>query len=1033
MINQGMPVFRHRPTLLALLILMVLALFVRYRGIEWPNFHPDEPTILTWIGESESDGVVRHFGYASGFFRMYQPVRRIAVALQQVENDWSAWCGHPVRSEKTDMDTIGGVRRFNIWCGVLAVPLVFGLAFRISRSRLAALFAAFLMAMAQPLVEHAHYAETDTALMLALSLALFCWANFMERPRLGLLLLAGAATGLAIGTKYTVLTLLTIPLIGLAYGFDRRAPGQSLRRLAGWLVALLLAVAAGYVWSNPGVLEWHSFRAGLQEGARRTFSERIGLLGDLRDTWWAAPMANIWEGLAAAKQMGLAWPLLLIPGAILAGTKAYRRHAPLTLLFPIVYLVYFVFVAPWTRTQEFMVLMPLLATLAALPLAAVLTSRPQNRSVARTGFALLVAACTLWAVAGTSKNAARTGAIFQWKDPRVDASDWMARHASQDRRLGFENYAFYAAYSYPGPVADVFKIERSGHDRIANKLGCDYVVRNLCSRGRGTTHPLTNRRRPEFEALFQDFMSKAELITAWGQLPPIQPMFMGHSVELYAVNRESCGTNYPLDLTRPAFVNATLRPSWNSPSRPIGSETAVLVDRLGRTLAIGGPDPVREPWYVVLSTEDRAAQIQVKGLGCKRTVSLDPYDVAVVKLERPWWRPSWNAFEFIEVTAATKRDTLYIPCYARLTKDPAAALRMCNDLGRSDRASEFMKKEGLATSSIPALIAALESETGADAALRASAERALDQLDAALSSGATNYAVDGVGPARYDEFSRVRLDNKLQLEAGAPNPKRLAELAEMDWRQRASSIDSASLPLLLSPGSYTLNAVLQALPATNVAPVSGVFEIKDIHGLTIFRGDWQNYLTPTPIALKLSSRYTEQPSLRVVSQNPAIAVMTGLELRWQREDLLAALKAKLGQALTRQPGVEKDQALIQFGPFARLVEATANQDRLRCVIEILRDDTPPLALALSANRHSRWKELSAVSLNAERFMQKGQRLTVELPLPGKMDRNQLGVGLRTDVRWRPGWLPAGKDDQGGRVPLPVLLQRSAGGSSSVSR
>jgi Dolichyl-phosphate-mannose-protein mannosyltransferase len=131
--------------------------------------------------------------------------------------------------------------------GLLAVAAIYALARRIAGKR-ATLFAGLLVAVALPLVQHAHY-TTSTSLGGGFA-ALALWAAIasLYRPRGWLFALAGIAAGLAAGSRYNAAAVsLVVFVVGLILLYRHHLRWTLM--LIGWLF-----VPVTFVLTTPHVI-----------------------------------------------------------------------------------------------------------------------------------------------------------------------------------------------------------------------------------------------------------------------------------------------------------------------------------------------------------------------------------------------------------------------------------------------------------------------------------------------------------------------------------------------------------------------------------------------------------------------------------------------------------------------------------------------------------------------------------------------------------------------------------------------------------
>ncbi len=350
---------------------------------------------------------------------------------------------------------------------------------------------------------------------------------------------------------------------------------------------------------------------------------------------------------------------------------------------------------------------------------------------------------------------------------------------------------------------------------------------------------------------------------------PVSPM-----IELYEADREPASTSLAAHLTHPALFSEEALPAW----------------------AAATPATLREPVYLVLSTESRAARVRVRGFGRFLTVALAPHDVAVARLQRPRWLPRWAGFETLQVHVLTGPVDAPPPCILRLARSPEEAARMALDLGRADRAFALLQREQATSPSIPGFLAAAESgHTNEEAAQLPALANLLAQLDTKVDADAARIAAGDAGADRDHKGFRLRFDPAFAPTVTIAAPERTS--ATVAASGEISCVGTAALPALLAAGRYELQALMLA-HAPAGAP-AGPFEIEDANGDTLFRGDWSAFTSAAPIAITLPVRYARQPRLRFNSAVPLRVELTGLELRWRRSDLQAALRSRVIDALAR--------------------------------------------------------------------------------------------------------------------------------------
>jgi hypothetical protein len=178
---------------------------------------------------------------------------------------------------------------------------------------------------------HSRLATTDLGLVVTLTLTLWLWRRWQRRTRWALALLAGAALGLALVSKYTAL--IYVPALGLVIGLaarSRRLWGQSAgaaaaAALTAWSVyGFEMRPALGFTFPVPLASYWEELLS-----ASVVFERYTYLLGQVarQGSWAYFPVA-----LAVKTPL----PLLLASGVGLAHWFARRWRSEAVLWLPAV-------------------------------------------------------------------------------------------------------------------------------------------------------------------------------------------------------------------------------------------------------------------------------------------------------------------------------------------------------------------------------------------------------------------------------------------------------------------------------------------------------------------------------------------------------------------------------------------------------------------------------------------------------------------------------------------------------------------------
>jgi len=185
-------------------------------------------------------------------------------------------------------DTIFGIKVMGVLWSALTNAVLYWVSLnvaardRVGSSHHSPRRTAFLVVIVYNMTLFAHvYAVTftpDTPLLLCWLLVIGLWLEAMERDRARWWVLAGAALGLGLASKYTAIALVpaivTVPVVESQYRHHLRKPGPYLAVLAAVLVFMPVIC-----WNATH--EWASFAFQFQNRVRRAQSLRVDYLGQL--------------------------------------------------------------------------------------------------------------------------------------------------------------------------------------------------------------------------------------------------------------------------------------------------------------------------------------------------------------------------------------------------------------------------------------------------------------------------------------------------------------------------------------------------------------------------------------------------------------------------------------------------------------------------------------------------------------------------------------------------------------------------------
>ncbi len=275
----------------------------------------------------------------------------------------------------------------SVWLTYLAGARLF--------DRAAGLLAAAIVGLAFLPVFYSHLALNDVPALAPVALSVHGSARVLRRGRVSDYVLAGVGFGLAAATKYTGGITLACLLAATAGHGGRESGTVALRRLAGGLVAALIA----FVLANPyAALDPSAFFSGLSQQAAKAGGAELYKLGSPGGSGVAY---YLWTFT-----WGLGWvPTLAALGG--AGLLVARRQlaAATMLLAPTVALVIFMGVQPRFFGRWLMPVFPVVAILAGYAVAEVVSRVGARRAPRSVGVAVGGVALVLVLVLGQSVRA----------------------------------------------------------------------------------------------------------------------------------------------------------------------------------------------------------------------------------------------------------------------------------------------------------------------------------------------------------------------------------------------------------------------------------------------------------------------------------------------------------------------------------------------------------------------------------------------------------------------------------------------------
>ncbi|HEY7284454.1 MAG TPA: glycosyltransferase family 39 protein, partial [Vicinamibacterales bacterium] len=421
---------RRLPWIGALTVVCAAALWLRLIGLRYglpAVYNPDEVAIMSRaLAFAKGDLNPHNFLYPTFYFY-------VLFAWEGLTAIWSVATGAVASFSAFQQEFfldptrvfVAG-RLLTALLGAATVAATFALGRRVAGPA-AGLIAAIFLAISPLHVRDSHYVKHDVPVTLLIVLAYLSYVRLMERDDddgfARTVALPGALTGLAFATHYYTI-FLAIPL---AWSVAQRGRDRAdaIKRIvaAGLVAGLVFFALSPFVLLEP-VTAWRDIRANQQIVVDRA----AATLGYAQTAAHYAVL--LWRDTVT-------WPLMLLAIAGLVILAASRPRLTLLLLaFPA---PFFLFIAgTFPATRYLIPLVPFLALLASIPVAAIVRRQP----AAAVAMACLAAALPL-------RDSIRAALFIRQADTRTLAQEFVERVVPDGRTI------LTQAYSAPlTPTAD---------------------------------------------------------------------------------------------------------------------------------------------------------------------------------------------------------------------------------------------------------------------------------------------------------------------------------------------------------------------------------------------------------------------------------------------------------------------------------------------------------------------------------------------------------------------------------------------------
>lgn len=409
--------------LVAVIGLAVLALALRLAGISFGlpyHYHWDEPTILNRVIRMGSGDLNPHYFWYPSLLMYVGLVGEGALYVVghalHIYRSPDAFAAAYFESS-TAVYLLGRVLVATAGAAIVVLTYLVGRRFFTTR---VAVVAALLVAVAPIQVASSHFFTTDVPMTFFVLLAyLFLW-NVYTKGRRKDYLLAGAAIGLGIATKY--LPALLIVSLLLAHEARVRRESGRWRLTLNWQLPVLGTVVAGLAFfaASPFVfLDW------------RTALHDYGLLTAQKTARGCVDCSpSFLPYITDALPWSVGWPVYVAGLAGLGSLfwQRMQRRLELILLWSFPILLFVVVGAGKQPLARYLVpLAPFLALAAADLFWRVGEAVSARVSSRRIGLAV-TGALTLVALIPAAFVSVRYDSYLSHRDPRTDAAAWFTSH-----------------------------------------------------------------------------------------------------------------------------------------------------------------------------------------------------------------------------------------------------------------------------------------------------------------------------------------------------------------------------------------------------------------------------------------------------------------------------------------------------------------------------------------------------------------------------------------------------------------------------
>ena len=427
-------------------------------------------------------------------------------------------------SSPTPFYLIGRV--WSLFFAIASIPLVFALGRRAFNRRIVGLAAATIVAVLPYVIHHGRIARTDSPATAFGLLALYLCVRAWQAPRLRWWLLSGAGVGLAVASRYFMVTLVPALLASAVVPLrrDRR------RAVRASVVAVVTSAVAFLVATPYALLDFATLRGDISAEANLERDIGSGL----------SPAGNAWFYLTEALPDAVSWPVYLAAlvgiAVIVVSTVRSRPRRPYRLMLVGTFALFIVAISAskWHWQRWTVPILPLLAVFAAVAVSTVadlVDARAPRTFRARllvpVALVVLLALVPLSGIAETNRfdNAATTGSL---------ARQWVQQEVPRGSAVAQTPDAFNLPPWSIAPVGQGIEIDYhldpSRPLAEYRRAGVDYVVTTAGAAFSFMTRP---KRFPDQAAFFTELTCETRLVANFAR----RDDRVGNGVSIYRLDR----------------------------------------------------------------------------------------------------------------------------------------------------------------------------------------------------------------------------------------------------------------------------------------------------------------------------------------------------------------------------------------------------------------------------------------------------------------------------------------------------------------